>query len=106
MVRALDACRPRVRVAPLMTGEKRELSSAREAADALRRLASRVKDDPEVAERSAEALDELVRLADLLGRTVEDVAGDGAVGEESRAVRAYADELAAAIAAHREPPAR
>lgn len=87
-----------------MTGEKREVSSAREAADALRRLASRVTDDPEVAERSAEALDELVRLADLLGRTVEDVAGDGAAGEESRAVRAYADELAAAIAAHREPP--
>jgi hypothetical protein len=89
-----------------MTGEKREVSSAREAADALRRLASRVTDDPEVAERSAEALDELVRLADLLGRTVEDVAGDGATGEESRAVRAYADELAAAIAAHREPRAR
>jgi hypothetical protein len=91
-----------------MTGEKREVSSAREAADALRRVISRVKDSPagEIDLRSAEALDELVRLADLLGRTVEDVAGDDVAGEESRAVRAYADELAAAIAAHRYSRAR
>jgi hypothetical protein len=103
MQRASDACPRPVRVAPLMTGEKREVSSAREAADALRRVISRVKDSPagEIDPRSAEALDELVRLADLLGRTVEDVAG-----EESRVVRAYADELAAAIAAHRASRAR
>ena len=89
------------------------MSSAREAADALRRVISRVKDSPagEIDARSAEALDELVRLADLLGRTVEDVAGDDDAdgdesGEERRAVRAYADELAAAIAAHRDSRAR
>ncbi len=86
-----------------MTGEKHEVSSAREAADALRRVISRVQGSPagEIGEREAEALDELVRVADLLGRTVEDIAGD-----ESRAVRAQADELAAAIAAHRDQRAR
>ena len=91
-----------------MTGEKREVSSAREAAEALRRVISRVKESPagEIDPGSAEALEELVRLADLLGRTVEDVAGEDIAGEESRAVRAYADELAAAIAAHRDARAR
>ncbi len=86
-----------------MSGEKHEVSSAREAADALRRVISRVQDSPagEIGQRATEALDELVRLADLLGRTVEDIAGD-----ESRAVRAQADELAAAIAAHRDHRAR
>jgi hypothetical protein len=86
-----------------VTGEKHEVSSAREAADALRRVISRVQESPagEIGERETEALDELVRLADLLGRTVEDIAG-----EESRAVRAQADELAAAIAAHRDQRAR
>jgi hypothetical protein len=73
-----------------VTGEPREVSNAREAADALRRVTSRVKDDPEFGETSAEALDELLRPADRLGRTVEDVAGD-----ESGDVRA----LAAAVAA-------
>jgi hypothetical protein len=86
-----------------VTGEKHEVSSAREAADALRRVISRVQASPagEIGERETEALDELVRLADLLGRTVEDIAG-----EESQAVRAQADELAAAIAAHRDQRAR
>jgi hypothetical protein len=86
-----------------VAGEKHEVSSAREAADALRRVISRVQESPagELGERETEALDELVRLADLLGRTVEEVAG-----EESRAVRAQADELAAAIAAYRDHRAR
>ena len=86
-----------------MTGEKHEVSGAREAADALRRVISRVQESPagELGERETEALDELVRLADLLGRTVEEVAG-----EESRTVRAQADELAAAIAAYRDHRAR
>jgi hypothetical protein len=86
-----------------VTGEKHEVSGAREAADALRQVISRVQESPagELGERETEALDELVRLADLLGRTVEEVAG-----EESRAVRAQADELAAAIAAYRDHRAR
>jgi hypothetical protein len=86
-----------------VTGDKHEVSSAREAVEALRRVTSRVENSPagEFEERSAEALEELVRLADLLGRTVEDVAE-----EESQVVRTSADELAAAIAAHRASLAR
>ncbi len=81
-----------------VSGEKCEVSSAREAVDALRRVTSRMRDQAADPGRpSAEALDELARLADLLGRTVEDVAG-----AESTAVRTHADQLAAAIAAHRD----
>ena len=82
-----------------MAGEKCEAAGAREAADALRRLASQARARPEDADRfvwSADALDELARVAGVVGRTVEDVAG-----EESRSVRAHADQLATAIVAHR-----
>ena len=82
-----------------MAGQKCETSSAREATAALRALAAQVRTGTRGADRflwSADALDELARLADVLGRAVEDVAG-----EESRAVRAHADQLATAIVAHR-----
>ncbi len=68
------------------------MSSAREAADALREVISRVQAAPE-AQHPAGVLDELARLAGLLGRAVEGVAG-----EDGGDVRATADELAAAIA--------
>ncbi|MCD2197350.1 hypothetical protein LQ327_28655 [Actinomycetospora endophytica] len=80
-------------------GEKCETSSAREATDALRRLVSQARTRPQDADRflwSADALDELARIADVVGRAVEDVAG-----EESGAVREHADQLATAIVAHR-----
>jgi hypothetical protein len=82
-----------------MAGHKCETSSAREAADALRELATRARSGAGSVDRflwSADALDELARVADVLGTAVEDVAG-----EESRAVRAHADQLATAIVAHR-----
>jgi hypothetical protein len=82
-----------------VSGEKCESSSAREAVEALRELVNRARTRPEDADRffwSADALDELARVADALGQAVEDVAG-----EESRAVRGYADKLATAIVAHR-----
>ena len=84
-----------------MTGEKCEVSSAREAADALRRVVSRARDEATDGEPRADALAELARVADLLGRTVDTVAG-----QDGGAVGARADELAAAIAAHREQLAR
>jgi hypothetical protein len=75
------------------------MANARQAADALRQLVSQARLRPADADRflwSADALDELARVADVLGRAVEDVAG-----EESRAVREHADQLATAIVAHR-----
>lgn len=75
------------------------MSSAREAADALRRVVSRAREDATEGEPSAQTLDELARLADVLGRTVDTVAG-----EDCGAVRQRAEELATAIAAHREQP--
>jgi hypothetical protein len=95
-----------------MSGGERAVSSAREATEALRRLVSRVEASGpgEIEERSAEALDELARLADLLGRTVEDVvrgdttgdgagrSGSGAADGDGREIQALADQLAAAIA--------
>jgi hypothetical protein len=82
-----------------MAGQRCETSSAREAADALRELATRARSDAGSVDRfrwSADALDELARVADVLGRAVEDVAG-----EESLGVRAHADQLVTAIVAHR-----
>jgi hypothetical protein len=82
-----------------MAGQKCETASAREAVEALRELASQARTASGSADRfvwSADALDELARVADVLGRAVEDVAGD-----ESSAVRAHADQLATAIVAHR-----
>lgn len=82
-----------------MAGQKCETSGAREAAEALRELVIQARTGAGDEDRflwSADALDELARLADVLGRTVEDVAGEG-----SRAVRAHADQLATAIVAHR-----
>ena len=82
-----------------MADHKCEASSAREAADALRQLSTQARACPGDADRffwSADALDELARVADVIGRTVEDVAG-----EASGAVRAHADQLATAIVAHR-----
>ena len=76
------------------------MRSAREAIDALRRVTSLARDHTaavEAARPSAEALDELAQVADLLGRAVEDVAGT-----ESRAVRDQAVGLASAIVAHRD----
>ena len=76
-----------------MTGEKCEVSSAREVAGALREVISRVQGAVPEAQEPAGVLDELARLAGLLGRAVEGVAG-----EDGGDVRATADELAAAIA--------
>jgi hypothetical protein len=84
-----------------VTGEKCEVSSAREAADALRRVVSRAREDATEGEPSAEAIDELARLAGVLGRTVDMVAG-----EDGGAVRQRAAELATAIAAHRDQRTR
>ncbi|NMO90874.1 hypothetical protein [Actinomycetospora sp. TBRC 11914] len=72
------------------------MSSAREAADALRAVVSRARDAESTGQEPAEVLAELARVAGLLGRTVEGVAG-----EDGGAVRATADRLARAIAAHR-----
>jgi hypothetical protein len=77
-----------------VTGEKCEVSSAREAADALREVISRARAGVTVDQESGEALAELARVAELLGRTVEGVAGE-AGGE----VCATADALARTIAA-------
>ncbi|HEY2192157.1 MAG TPA: hypothetical protein VGH76_07620 [Actinomycetospora sp.] len=77
------------------------MSSAREAADALRRVVSRAREDATEGEPSAEAIDELARLAGVLGRTVDMVAG-----EDGGAVRQRAAELATAIAAHRDQRTR
>jgi hypothetical protein len=84
-----------------VTGEKCEVSSALEAADALREVVSWARQDATVGEPSAEALDELARLAGVLARTVDTVAGD-----DDGAVRARADGLASAIAARRPGWAR
>lgn len=77
-----------------MTGEKCEVSSAREAADALREVISRARTETPADQESTEALAGLARIAELLGRTVERVAG-----EDGGEVRTTADQLARTIAA-------
>jgi hypothetical protein len=70
------------------------VSSAREAADVLREVVSRAREGVPTGQEPAEALAELARVAELLGRTVEGVAG-----EDGGGVRTTADELARTIAA-------
>jgi hypothetical protein len=83
-----------------VTVENTGVALARQAADALRRL-----DDQGHALRpdgvdhftwSADVLDELARLAEIIGRAVERVSGESAPGAES-----HAQALATAIVAHR-----
>ena len=77
-----------------MTGEACEATGAREALDALRRLTRLRRDSTACeAEPDAAALDDLARLAEHLGRAVEEV-----TGARSEAVKACAGQLAEAIA--------
>lgn len=83
-----------------MTVENTGVALARQAVEALRRLDDEGRtlrpDGVDHFTWSADVLDELARLADLLGRAVENVTGEPAAGAET-----HAQMLATAIVAHR-----
>lgn len=83
-----------------MTVENTGVALAREATEALRRLDDQGRSlRPHGVDQftwSADVLDELARLAETIGRAVEQVSGESAPGAES-----HAQALATAIVAHR-----
>lgn len=84
----------------LVTVENTGVALARQATEALRRLDHEGRalrpDGVDHFTWSADVLDELARLAEILGRAVEHVSGEAAAGAES-----HAQALATAIVAHR-----
>jgi hypothetical protein len=83
-----------------VTVENTGVALARQATEALRRLDDQGRslrpDDVDHFTWSADVLDELARLAETIGRAVEQVSGEAAPGAES-----HAQALATAIVAHR-----
>jgi hypothetical protein len=83
-----------------VTVENTGVALARQATDALRQLDDQGRmlrpDGVDHFTWSADVLDELARLAETIGRAVEQVSGESAPGAES-----HAQALATAIVAHR-----
>lgn len=92
--------RPTGGYSEVVTVENTGVALARQAVEALRRLDDEGRtlrpDGVDHFTWSADVLDELARLADVLGRAVEHVTGEPAAGAET-----HAQALATAIVAHR-----